>query len=260
MNHWTKLNIDFANQRNYLDELFRVYPLAPDFIREIDKTKWKEVEKALDGKDDVVLLRSLLGLELFPIKDSYVAYLKKDKESILRNPKTVKRLCSRIRAMGIDTIWERCSEPKETNRQMSPLFGNWLKKEELGFPLLNRTRFEQSTDDAILLDSDSELEYFANKQLGYKRSKKPDFIARIRKRYIIGEAKFLTDVGGHQHTQFNDAIALLQDKTAKATKIAILDGVLPIPSGEKMHKYLNTHKKEYNILSSLLLREFLFQF
>lgn len=26
MNYWTQLSIEFANQRNYLDELFKVYP------------------------------------------------------------------------------------------------------------------------------------------------------------------------------------------------------------------------------------------
>ena len=260
MNHWTQLSIDFANQRNYLDELFRVYPTVPDSIRDIDETKWKKVENAFNGEDDVELLRSLLKLELFPIKDSYVAYLKKDKESMLRNPKTVKRLCSRLREMGLDKIWERCSEPKETNRQIGPLFSNWLKKGELGLPLLERTSFEQSSGDAILMASDADLKDFAKQQLGYKRDKRPDFIARVRSRYIIGEAKFLTDIGGNQGNQLDNAKNLLNDKTAKATKIAILDGILYIPGEYEMHRYLKTHKEEYNIMSSLLLREFLFQF
>jgi len=260
MNHWTKLSIDLANQRNYLDELFRVYPTIPDSIRDVDETKWKEVEKAFGKDDDDILLRSLLELELFPIKDSYVAYLKRDKKSILRNPKTVKRLCSRLREMGLDKIWERCSEPKETNRQIGPLFGNWLRKKELGFPLLDRATFEQSAEDAILMESDSALKDFAKKQLGYRGNKGLDFIARVKARYIIGEAKFLTDFGGHQNAQFEDAKTLLKDTTANATKIAILDGVLYISSKNKMYNYLNTHKEEYNIMSSLLLREFLFQF
>jgi len=260
MNHWTKLSIDFANQRNYLDELFRVYPTIPNSIREINEAKWKEVEKAFGGKDDVALLRSLLKLKLFPIKDSYVAYLKRDKESILRNPKTVKRLCLRLREMGLDKIWEKCSEPKETNRQIGPLFGNWLKKGALGLPLLDRQKIEQSSDDAILMESDTVLKDFAEKQLEYKGAKRPDFIARVRNHYIIGEAKFLTDFGGHQNAQIEDAKILLKDTTAKATKIAILDGVLYIPGKNKMYDYLNTHKEEYNIMSSLLLRDFLFQF
>ncbi len=37
MNYWTQLSIEFANQRNYLDELFSVYPTIPDGITEIDK-------------------------------------------------------------------------------------------------------------------------------------------------------------------------------------------------------------------------------
>lgn len=262
MNHWTKLSIEFANQRNYLDELYRVYPLAPDSIRMIDETKWKEVERAFGGKDDVALLRSLLKLKLFPIKDSYVAYLRKDKGAILRNPKTVKRLCSRLREMGLDKMWEKCSEPKETNRQISPLFADWLKKGGLGFPLCDRVKFERSPDDAILMESDAILKDFAKKRLGYQRDKRPDLIARVRNRYIIGEAKFLTDIGGHQHTQFEDALSLLKDKTANAVKIAILDGVLYIPRKRKtkMYDYLHTHGEDYHILSSLLLREFLFQF
>ena len=28
--HWLKLSIEYAQQRNYLDELFRVYPTIPD--------------------------------------------------------------------------------------------------------------------------------------------------------------------------------------------------------------------------------------
>ncbi|MEL3899562.1 hypothetical protein DWQ65_02635 [Treponema phagedenis] len=36
MNRWTELSIEYANQRNYLDHLFRVYPTIPEGIRDID--------------------------------------------------------------------------------------------------------------------------------------------------------------------------------------------------------------------------------
>ncbi|MBM3235367.1 hypothetical protein FJZ31_03600 [Candidatus Poribacteria bacterium] len=75
MNHWIKLSIDYANQRNYLDNLFSVYPTIPEGIREVDENLWKQVEKAFYNKDNVRLLETLLKFELFPIKDSYVAYL-----------------------------------------------------------------------------------------------------------------------------------------------------------------------------------------
>ncbi|MBR0518373.1 hypothetical protein IJJ97_01125 [bacterium] len=36
----------------------------------------------------------LLDQEVFPIKDSYIAYLKRDRTAIERNPKTVNRITS----------------------------------------------------------------------------------------------------------------------------------------------------------------------
>ncbi len=126
--NWTKLSIEFANQRNYLDELFKVYPTIPEGIRDIDEQKWKAIEKAYKDKNRIELLNILLSLDLFPIKDSYVAYLKRDSSAIKRNPATVDRLYGRLTELGLDKIWERCSEPKETNRQIGPLFRRWINK------------------------------------------------------------------------------------------------------------------------------------
>ncbi|GAA8500880.1 hypothetical protein HpDR57_06110 [Helicobacter pylori] len=48
-------------------------------------------------------------------------------------------------------------------------------------------------------------------------------MARFNKKYIIGEAKFLTDFGGHQNAQFNDAISTIEAPNIKAIKVAILE-------------------------------------
>ena len=125
MNYWTKLSIDYASQKSYLDDLFQVYPTIPEGIRDIDKTIWKKVEKAYKNKNNTELLNILLKFELFPIKDSYVAYLKRDKSALARNPATADRLCGRLYEMGLDVIFNRCSEAKETNRQIGP---RWIKK------------------------------------------------------------------------------------------------------------------------------------
>ncbi|MBR3883844.1 MAG: hypothetical protein IKJ31_03695 [Bacteroidaceae bacterium] len=34
-----------------------------------------------------------------------------------RNPQTINRICGRVRELGLDKIYEKCTEPKETNRQ-----------------------------------------------------------------------------------------------------------------------------------------------
>ena len=45
VNHWTKLSIEFANQRNYLDELFKIYPTIPEGISDINKITWTSIER-----------------------------------------------------------------------------------------------------------------------------------------------------------------------------------------------------------------------
>lgn len=92
MNKWTKLSIEYASQRSYLDDLFQVYPTIPEGIRAINETVWQTVEEEFTNKNNISLVEALLKLDLFPIKDSYIAYLKRDKEAIERNPKTINRI------------------------------------------------------------------------------------------------------------------------------------------------------------------------
>ncbi len=96
MNRWLKLSIEYANQRSYLDDLFQVYPTIPEGIRTINEKVWIEVEKAFKQKNNKLLIKELLKLDLFPIKDSYIAYLKREPSSIDRNPQTINRICGRI--------------------------------------------------------------------------------------------------------------------------------------------------------------------
>lgn len=257
MNHWTQLSIDLANQANYLDQLFVVYPLAPDSVRNISGNRWSPIETAFNNHDNAALIRGLLSLPLFPIKDSYVAYLKRDRNALQRNPETVNRLCSRIYEMGLTTVFEKSSQPKETNRQLGAAFRRWVERGLLGLDTLHLELFRNSTENAVLVGTDSELWAFAREKLGYQGGKSPDFIARMHSHYIVGETKFLTDFGGHQDTQFLDATRLLHDGTVNAVKIAILDGVLYIPGRSKMYTQIVTH--EECVLSSLLLRDFLYQ-
>ena len=259
MNKWTRLSIDYANQRSYLDDLFRVYPTIPEGIREIDGDVWKNVEKAFNRRNNNLLIQSLLELELFPIKDSYVAYLKRDKSAIERNPQTINRICGRIYELGLNKLYERCSEPKETNRQIGPMFKDWLKSKALGIEPVGLDEFLSTKENAILDGSDKLMMNFAREELGYNREKGLDFVGRFNGKYVIGEAKFLTDFGGHQNAQFNDAISTVEAKRVKAEKIAILDGVLYIKGNNKMYREITQIYKSYNIMSALVLREFLYQ-
>ena len=114
-----------------------------------------------------------------------------------------------------------------------------------------------TSNDGILDGSDKEMQNFAKERLSKKKKKGLDFIARMNGKYIIGEAKFLSDFGGHQNAQFNDAIAVVESN-AKAEKIAILDGVLYIKGNNKMYKNITEKYKDLNIMSALLLKNFLY--
>lgn len=257
MNWFMEQSIEYAQQKSYLDDLFKVYPTIPNGIRDIDKTIWRKIENSYNTRNHEELVRNLLKLKLFPIKDSYVAYLKRDKNAIIRNPKTIKRLASEILEMDLQQLFNKCSQPKETNRQIGPMFKNWIRNTDFGIPLMDLDEFSNTSDDGILDGTDTEMQNFAKENLSYTHQKGLDFVARINGKYVIGEAKFLSDFGGHQNAQFNDAIAVLESN-AKAIKIAILDGVLYIKGKSKMYKNITEKYNDQNIMSALLLKNFLY--
>ncbi|MDR2410823.1 MAG: hypothetical protein LBE13_22300 [Bacteroidales bacterium] len=68
-----------------------------------------------------------------------------------------------------------------------------------------------------------------------------------------------SDFGGHQNAQFADAINTIESPNVKAEKIAILDGVLYIKGNNKMYKSIIGTYRNHNIMSSLVLRNYLYQ-
>jgi len=263
MNIWTKKSIELANQTDYLDNLYKVYPMSNNLKRELDEKTKEEIEKHLQARDNESLVNTLISQDLFPIKDSYVAYLRRDKAAIKRNPKTIARVSGILYEMGYDEIIKNMTLPKETNRQIGPMFKNWLRSKSLGIELVrDEKEFLNSKVDCLLDMSDGGLESFAKEHLGYAHNKGLDFIAKFSGKYILGEAKFLTDFGGHQNAQFADALAILRSplqKTQHEVKtIAVLDGVLYIPTKNKLFTSINQTDEDEVIISALLLRDYLY--
>jgi hypothetical protein len=142
---------------------------------------------------------------------------------------------------------------------MGQRFRNWLNNKSLGVQPVKREEFLATKDNAVLDGGDKELKDFAHEYLNYNHDKGLDLVAQFNGKYVIGEAKFLTDFGGHQNAQFNDAIATLEAKKVNAIKVAILDGVLYVKGGNGMHRLITTTHKNESIMSALVLREFLYQ-
>lgn len=256
MNIWMQRSIEYANNASYLDDLFAIYPTIPGDIRPIGEDNWHSIKTAFEQKDDFELIKQLLKLELFPLKDSYIAYLRRDNNAIYRNPATISRICARLYEMGLDKIYENSSRPIETNRQIGPMFSNWLRSGALGIVPVSVDEFLNSDRDALLDGTDTSKAQFAREHLNYNGDSGLDFVARISKQMIIGEAKFLSDFGGHQANQFFAAMRLLES-SADAIKIAILDGIIYIPGNNKMHQTMITEYQNRHIMSALLLKYFL---
>lgn len=265
MNYWTEKSIELANQKDYLDQLFKVYPMSNNLKRELPKVTTDKLEEHFNQKNNnEELIELLLQQELFPIKDSYVAYLRRDRSAIERNPKTVNRLAGIIYSMGLDETVISMTLPKETNRQIGPLFSNWLRNKSMGVDVTTDPNYFLNCDEDIILDStDAIQEQFAKKFLGYTHNKGVDFLGKFNNKYIIGEAKFLTDFGGHQNAQLADALSVMRSTFNKVDgkeviPISILDGVLYIKNTGKMYRTLTTAQDSEIIISSLLLRDFLY--
>lgn len=253
MNEWVQKSIEIANGKGYLDKLHEVYPVLQEVEREISAEVKKDLRKIYKTGDNLELIKTLLKLPKFPVKDPYVAFLRKKEFFLEYNPVTVNRIAERIRSMGFKAMIKSIEEPKEFNRQIGTLFKRWLPK--LHYPILPESEFETFNGISLLKGGDAQLKDYANRKLGCGLEKGPDFLAKAGKNYVIGEAKFLTDYGGHQNAQFEDALRLLRGRKGKAIRIAILDGVVWIKDGTKM--YRTVCRLDKVALTALLLKDFL---
>ena len=81
--------------------------------------------------------------------------------------------------MGLDKIFEKATEPKETNRQIGPLFRRWVNKGSLGIKPVSLKEFMSSNDNAILDAGDKKTMNFAKEHLKYKHKKRIRFSRKI---------------------------------------------------------------------------------
>jgi len=73
MNKWTQKSIELANSPGYLDRLSEVYLVTREAKRVLSSEIKAQLKDAYDERDGARLVRALLELEKFPMKDPYVA-------------------------------------------------------------------------------------------------------------------------------------------------------------------------------------------
>jgi hypothetical protein len=263
MNKWVKGSIKLARSRGYLDNLMDIYPVNLTLTRDISALDKEKIKRAFKKRKTKDLISILLTLERFPIDDPYIGFLRKDKEALNKNPKTVRRIGQRLLKMGLDEILLGASRAKAPSRQVGQMFRSWLYK--LRYPIFSKAAFLKSNKTAILEGGDASLMSFAKKELGYRGQKGLDLVLRTKDKFIIGEAKFITTSGGTQDKSFRESISFIKHKEKNIIRIAIMDGVVWLVSGEAISgkKKLSLYETVVNLrknevaLSALLLERFI---
>lgn len=289
---WVNESIKLAMdpEKKYLDKLLEVYPAAPA-EREIElneetKKRIKTLFEEIDTTDGAVELITYLihSFKKFPIKYPYVAFLRELKKKkgvkflkryLKENKNLVNILRDQLKEIGVEGIYAGITAPKEANRRMGTLFPKWLERKfKKNFRDKNSLIKESEPGIYFLKGSDKQLLDFAQAYLGYSSNKRPDFIGKVvsnngKQFFIVGEAKFLTDYGGHQDRQLDDALHLLTEVTFNPKiegvgkdmiiPVAVLDGVVWIegPKDAGMIKKVKDLPDDKVALSALLLEDFL---
>jgi len=248
---WAEQSFRLVARGGYLDRLAEIYIPPEPSRRSFSQDQYQELKLAFNS-DDATLLKCILGFEKFPVNDPYISFLRLRPEEIRKSPKTLRRICKHLRKLGLDKVVEGLTEPKQFNRQMGAMFNHWLHQ-KYQFEA-DENEFTRAREKVILLDGSGEkLRQFAN-QIGCGIQKQPDFVAKVNKRFVIGEAKFIGSEGGNQNRAFDDAIKLASSSFKQSVSVAILDGIIWIPDSGQMARRLKNFSG--NALSALLIDNF----
>ncbi len=260
MNIWCEKSIEIAQNSNYLDRLFEVYPIFQNPERPIDDDKKEKIEYAYMHKDKITLLTECFNAEVSPIKNSYIGFFKQDPSAFDRNPEMLNRIYKEIYELGLDEIIQRMERPAEANRQMGQCFKKFVESGKLNMEIVrDASDFFASDKDMILFQGDKKLGEIARINFGYGRNTGLDFMCRKNNTYVIGEAKFISASGGNQTNQFNSAINIFSSITTttkyKVCPIAILDGIIYVAGNNRF--FATLQRSNDNVMSALLLKDFL---
>lgn len=261
MNKWVKESIKLVKGDCYLDRLMELYP-PEEISRGAINTKairqLRQFYKERKCKELIYEVIRLMEIGYrFPIDHPYIGFLSYDRQAIDRNPETIKQICRILFKMKFNEIKQRLEAPKRASRRIGPMFRNWIRN---NFKNLTLNNFEKFAGFTFLDGSDKILRRYAAENLKCKfpeLTKGLDFVARYRRQFIIGTAKFITRRGGSQTNQFYEALRLIKETISPSNvlKIAVIDGIAWLD--HTMVKKLKTIRQNEYALSGLLLKQFI---
>ena len=254
---------NLATDPGYIDKLSEIYNVSSVVKRDYPQQTLDEIVELHKAKNNLELVAKLLKLEKFPFDDINTGFFREFPGALSTNPKTVARIANRLYQYDTDELLNLILQPKVDNRRMGELFHNWLQSRNYSKVQWDTFKQMDSVFDldgnerrVLMLDgSRSEWKRFANNELGCGFEKEPDILLKVAGQYIVGEAKYFGNYGGNQDRQFDDAESILLKTQGNATRIALLDGVIWLDTGNRMCEKIS--RSNGLAMSALLLDQFI---
>ena len=273
-NKWVEKSLKLAWERDYLDQLMNIYPAIPSFREPLPNDLRKKIKESFKHKKDKDLVEAILSARKqnypFPIEHPYAALLgglpQETKKVLLdKNPKVINIIAKILFLMGISDVIKGIERPPDINRQMGPLFKQWLKKNfsnknEYSFDpdLLKSTKGKITFFDGADMAIDSYIRQVLKvdlPQLSFRR----DLLVKVDGIIIVGEARFLSTSGGSQTRDIENTLGFVRTVNTSDIKnfraIAIIDGIVWFNTSYK--KLIGGVPDSVPVMSALLIEDYL---
>ncbi len=263
LNDWVLRSIELFETTPYLDNILEVYPLQTARPERIENSLRRKIISAHQGRRTRELIEILQAEVKFPYDEPLWFLIKNIKGCLQNNPRQIQRIADSLYAMTAEETVIRLESAPKLNTQMGPMFTAWLRN---NFEMLNLDEFRESRTGIFILNSSEEDgKNFVNDELHQDLKKRPDLVVKVNKTYIVGEAKWIGSPGGNQDKQVVEVLDFCRNQRGNVIRVGIIDG-FPWAIKKTNDAIINfkaavqVQESEYDIISSLLLEEYLESF
>jgi hypothetical protein len=177
---------------------------------------------------------------------------------IENNPEQVHRIAQTLYNMTDEEVVVRIESQPKLNQQTGPMFTNWIRRK---FEVKSLEDFKKSSSGIIILGESEETgKAYLKNNLNQNVAKRPDLIAKVDDKIIIGEAKWIGQSGGNQRKSVVEVLDFCGAQRGSVYRIGIVDGYPWVT--KKSDRITNdricveTQESTYNVMSALLLQDY----
>jgi hypothetical protein len=258
LNAWVQQSINLFNEASYLDEIGQIYDYSLGEHDEIKEDLRRKIRTAHNNRNDSELIRLLSQFGKFPYDEPFWFLLKNIDGFIEKNPKQVQRITQNLYRLTDLELVKTIESESKLNQQTGPMFETWLKS---NFEIKNTEEFKENEHGIVILGENEEIgEKFVKRELNQIVSKRPDLVAKVDNKYVIGEAKWIGGSGGNQNKSVTEVLDFCSETRGSVLRIGIVDGYpwATMKAGKFINNKICVRVQEstYNLMSALLLEEY----